>query len=527
MSVVAGLHRQPLPATGAKPTTSTTRLVASAGILTLCVAMAGLGALGVGRTSSPLSGAAVMTAGVVVLGAVLLRRWLPEVCTGLFVALLYTNALVIAHTYHGVPQSVVGLSYLLLAVPLVAFTLFRREPIVITPALVLSLVYTAALFVSAAYAQNVHATLKPIANFASEGLVLFFLMSNAVRTPAAIRNMVWALIASAALLSVLSVGQEVTGSYDNDLAGFAQTNEAAVKVGEDSDGKILRDRLGGPLGSPNRYGQILAMVVPMALLQALHARRRSSRALAAAAATLMLVAIALTFSRGTAVALGGVVVVMLLSRVIRVRHVAALVVACTLVAVAVPQYVARLASLDSVEGLASEQVQPDGAVLGRATSNLASLSVFLDHPVVGVGPLQYFQQYSRSYANQLDLRFFEGRRRAHNLYFELAADTGLLGLLTFLAVPLAVGFSLRRAARRLKDRRPDDAHLAYALLFGLVSYFASAVFLHLAYQRYLWLLLGLANAAAWVHRREAADATATGGPDVALPSGTHKEHEAR
>jgi hypothetical protein len=45
----------------------------------------------------------------------------------------------------------------------------------------------------------------------------------------------------------------------------------------------------------------------------------------------------------------------------------------------------------------------------------------------------------------------------------------------------------------------------YGFLFALIAYLASAMFLHLSYQRYFWAVLALASAALWVLRRDQAD----------------------
>lgn len=429
----------------------------------------------------------------------------PEAAAQLFVFLLYTNALVIISTFHGAPQSVVSLSYLLLAVPVATYTLLQRQPIVITPSLPLMLLYTAALALSAAFARNTAAAAQPVVAFLSEGLLLYVLMSNAVRSPAALRRVIWVLVVGAVVLGGISMWQEVTGSYDNDLGGLAQTNVDDLKVGEDLDGKVLRDRLGGPMGSPNRYAQILAMVVPLALLRVFGERSGKLRLLAGLGACFGLAGIALTFSRGTAAALVLVAFVMVLLKAIRPRHLLAFLLAFVAVTfVIAPDYFARLNTLRGLEGLASQSVDADGAILGRATSNLASLSVFLDHPVVGVGPLQFFQEYSVDAGNEVGLRQRDGRRRAHNLYFEAAADTGIIGLAAFLAIPIMTLVQLGRVAAYWRRRqRPELTNLAHSLFLSVVAYLATGLFLHLSYQRYLWMFLGLANAGVWVLRREA------------------------
>ncbi|MCH9007065.1 hypothetical protein IIA29_03510 [candidate division KSB1 bacterium] len=86
-------------------------------------------------------------------------------------------------------------------------------------------------------------------------------------------------------------------------------------------------------------------------------------------------------------------------------------------------------------------------------------------------------------------------RRAHTLYFELMAETGFLGLATFMSIVLYILFRLWLLRQRFRKTRPELANIATAFWMSIVAYLVSAVFLQLAYQRYYWLLLALAGAA--------------------------------
>jgi O-antigen ligase len=202
----------------------------------------------------------------------------------------------------------------------------------------------------------------------------------------------------------------------------------------------------------------------------------------------------------------------LLLRELKLRNVLpALAVLTAIVFFVVPDYVIRLSSLEGVTALSSTSTgsdstnRPDSALVGRETENLAALHTFIDHPVTGVGPGVYFAEYSRDYANRLGLRYLGSERRGHSLYLELTADTGIIGLTAFIAmvgVPLVLLF---RSARYWRDRDPERAIIASSFLFALIAYLASAMFLHLSYQRYFWAVLALASAALWVLRRDQAD----------------------
>jgi putative inorganic carbon (hco3(-)) transporter len=433
-------------------------------------------------------------AAVPVLVAIVAR---PEGATLVFAFSFYLNVPVLIA--HAAGVTALGSAFaLLLLVPVVAHVILRREALVLTPALGLMVVYLAALVISSIAGGFSPESATAVTNFLAEGLLLYLLVTNAVRTPVLLRLLIWALLLAGALMGALSVWQEATQSYGNTLGGLAQLNAA--------DADTTLHRQAGPLGETNRYAQILLVLLPLAVWAARVERRRALRLAALGCATLILSGMLLTLSRGAGVALVLLAAAMLATGFVRLRHILALaLVLAGLVMVVAPDYVARISSLQGVEAATSrDQLGADGAIRGRATENLAAINVFADHPLIGVGPGQFFARYSQQYANELDLRFLETRRRAHNLYLELAADTGVIGLGAFLAIVGTTLVQLWRLARFWAAAwRPELADLALALALSLVAYLASAVFLQLAYQRYFWFLLALGNAAIWILRREA------------------------
>ena len=82
------------------------------------------------------------------------------------------------------------------------------------------------------------------------------------------------------------------------------------------------------------------------------------------------------------------------------------------------------------------------------------------------------------------------------MYLEIAADTGIAGLTAFLTICAVTGFGLVRA-RRIARRRGDagTADMAAALMFALLAFLGTGVFLHLSYERYFWFFIAIANVA--------------------------------
>jgi len=172
-----------------------------------------------------------------------------------------------------------------------------------------------------------------------------------------------------------------------------------------------------------------------------------------------------------------------------------------------PEFVSRLDTIRNASNLVTGESGgegPDGAILGRTTSNLAALLVFVDHPIVGVGPNLYAAQYSQDYGNELGLRHLGTSRRAHNMYLEWAAELGILGLAAGVGALVLTIVQLRALRRYWRWRRPAYSNMAGAYALALVAYMGTAVFLHLSYERYFFTLLALANAVIWTLSRERA-----------------------
>ncbi len=428
----------------------------------------------------------------------------PEAATLVFMFIIYMNIPVVATKFHDVPQFFAAASVLILVVPMASLIIMHRKPFVSTPGLVLLLIYFFIMLVSSVFSLSVGTSMDVFQTYVTEGLALYFLVTNVVRTPATLRRVVWVLIIACSLMGALSIFQEVTKTYSNNYWGFAQVDGGGFSVADGLEGKLFRLRLAGPIGEKNRYAQAMLAIFPLALFRIWGEKSHLLKALAGGATLLILSGVLLSFSRGAAVAMIGLLVITTLWGYIRVHQaIFVVLVLALLIAVVAPDFVVRLDSLRGVTGLFSEEGdKADGAIVGRETSNLAALHVFLDYPILGVGPGQYYKQYSQQYANALGLRFFDVNRRAHNMYLETAADLGIIGLSGLLAIFIVPMIQLDKLRRYWSQRYPPYANMVTAFLLSMISYMATAVFLHLSYLRYVALLWALANSAIYIARSQ-------------------------
>ena len=245
----------------------------------------------------------------------------------------------------------------------------------------------------------------------------------------------------------------------------------------------------------------MVVLLPLAIFRVWAERSRLLRMLAAAACIPILSGALLTFSRGAGVSVVITLLVMVFLRTIKLWHffVIALV-GYLFVLVAIPDYAYRISTVADLAELASGDIADTGSsVRGRATENLASLNIFLDHPVLGVGPGQT-NLYTTQYGNELGIKMLEGTRRAHNMYLEELSDTGILGFTIFMSIVLFTMYQLVKVRRRWARSRPDIAFTASGFLLAIIAYLSTAVFLHLSYVRYYWLLLALAGATVHIFR---------------------------
>ncbi len=453
-------------------------------------------------------------AGVLALLAAATIAVRPEAAVLIVVGLIYSNAPVVFVQFHGVPLALAAAVPLALAAPLAYDILVRRQAIVLTPALPWIAAFLVIEILSTITARDTTDAVSSLTTFLGEGIGLYVLITNTVRSTAQLRAVVWILLLVGAALGGLSFYQQVTETYNSSYFGFAQTDAAVTGLTETGIA-----RLAGPIGEKNRYAQIMLMLIPLGVLQFSGERQGWLKIAALVCVALAAIATALTFSRGAALAAGIILVAMVVLRYVRASHLVAAAGLIVVVMIAVPAYGARLTSLADIGALLSDEPaasETDNSLLSRATENLTALRVFADHPILGVGPGQ-FPAYYRGYADEIGVSVRAANREAHNLYLGIAAETGILGLTAFLGAVVATFVQLARARAAALVRRPDLAATAAGFMLALVGYLASGLFLHLSYARYYWLILALGGAAAVVILQAMANDEADAAPgDAAL-----------
>ena len=425
----------------------------------------------------------------------------PELATPVLVFAVWLNLPALAVDRHGVPLLAGAVFPLLLLVP-IAHRWLQGRPPVVTRGSALVLLLLVVVLLSTAFAAHQDVAVERLQEFALEGVVLYLLLVNAVDSAATLRLAIWGLLAAGACLALVTVYQQLTGTYFRPYGGLGQVDGAYFR------GQSDVARLAGPLGDPNYYAQILLPLVPIGLLTVRRERAAGLRLVAGAITALVVLALAYTYSRGAAVALVVLLVAMGLLGYLRARHFAALVAGLAILLAVVPAYRDRVATIAAVGGATARAGQDPGAdesARSRTTEMLAGGLAFIDHPVLGVGPGGfpfYYQVYAPRVGIEVREKTTSGaekgeapKRAAHNLFVGVAADLGAAGLAVFGAILWVTFGGLLRVRRRLIAERPDFVNLADSLFLALLAYVVAGLFLSLAFERYFWLLAGLAGAA--------------------------------
>jgi len=141
----------------------------------------------------------------------------------------------------------------------------------------------------------------------------------------------------------------------------------------------------------------------------------------------------------------------------------------------------------------------------------AGLRMFHDYPVLGVGPGNYAQRYSESYAAPGD---DPAGWAPHSIYIQSLSELGGAGTLPVLLL-FFFCFRLNFRTRKLLDpsgspREKFNYFLAYGLDLALVGYMVSGAFLTVLYYPHLWVILGISVGLHTAVTRRPAPQTAEG-----------------
>lgn len=254
-------------------------------------------------------------------------------------------------------------------------------------------------------------------------------------------------------------------------------------------------RVSGRAGHSNWLAMILLIVLPMYYFWARLAKHASTRLLIRVAVLTGIVALVLTFTRTGAVI--GVVISLLffmrgMVRVTPMRVFAVLglmAIAWTALPGPYKERVFKFSMYTSSKSVSS-----------RLELQKAALRYTVENPITGLGVGGFGEEFvheGNETSSTMRYMVFNNNWRAifigtHNMYLQLTADTGLIGLalyLIFFAVLLSRLFELRRYYLANGDHLGGT--LTDSVLISIIAFLVCAIFLHALHQEIWWMLVAL------------------------------------
>jgi putative inorganic carbon (hco3(-)) transporter len=312
-------------------------------------------------------------------------------------------------------------------------------------------------------------------------VMVFILMMNTLTTPKRVEQLTWLIVMCCGFIAFRAVLDYARG----------------VNLVE---GGRVGGAVGGIFGNPNDLALNMVAFMPAAIMIAITRRHSGFRRLAAAGiAALMLATIVFTKSRGGALGLGAMLIALLfLGRRIRPGFV---VLAFVSILIAVPfapsSFWARMATITDEQ---QDKTAFTGSAEARRVVMEEGVETFFALPMTGVGAGQ-FKNYNPPQRK-------ERWRETHNAVIQVAAETGIFGLIAFLFLMVRAAMVTIRT-RRLLTRRTKRGHddplkltmsaadrrSVYAdvtaLSAGFVGWFVCSLFASVAYSWTFYYLLAL------------------------------------
>lgn len=235
----------------------------------------------------------------------------------------------------------------------------------------------------------------------------------------------------------------------------------------------------------NDFATFAVTAMPFGLYFLNSSRRLSSRVAAALALAMLTLAFVRSGSRGGFIALVAVVIyVVVRYSAIPLRrrvHGTALVAIIVLITASDRYWTQMGTILSDTDYNHTEES-------GRMQIWSRGVGYMLSNPVFGVGPGNFraAEGTLSPFAERRHLGVGVRWNAAHNSYVQIGAETGIPGLLLFLAMLATAVAACRRASAALE--RPE---LAQAITASLIGFMVGAFFLSLAYSEMLYTLIAL------------------------------------
>lgn len=294
--------------------------------------------------------------------------------------------------------------------------------------------------------------------------IVLILIENIVNTPRRIGGFMVTFVLLNAFVSVEQLIRYVTSVPGP--GGLVRAGGQGSFLGEDGD-----------------FALAMCVAIPFVYYLAWSRIRPAWRALCAIASGMMVCSVMATGSRGGAVGLAAVLLMLVLRSKRRIPALLAVALVVGAVWVLSPEaYRSRIATISSAH-------ERDLSVQSRMISWRAAREMFAEHPVTGIGAGNFMSAFIGRYGGS-----YSWARTAHNVFYQTAAELGVCGLVAFAGLlACAIVRSVVLNARLVRAGLGDTPVAAYAaaLFPATVGFLVSGSFQTPLYYPHIYLLAAL------------------------------------
>jgi O-antigen ligase len=367
--------------------------------------------------------------------------------------------------------------------PMLLHRLARRLPVFrITPETIGLLVFGAAIIATAPFSVWPGGAIEVFTDNYLKIVIVFVLMMNTLTTTERLERLTWLILFCTGVVAALGVWNYASG-----------TN--LIENGR------LAGPVGGIFGNPNDLAMNMVTFLPPTVVVAMSKRQPTTRRLTASViALLMLATIVFTKSRGGLLGLGAAVLALaVMGRWVRQGFGTTVLIAVLIATPFAPaSFWERMASIIDEK---QDKQEFTGSREARRLVMSDGIDAFFEFPITGVGAGQ-FKNYNPA---ERQAKFLE----THNVIIQVAAETGIVGLLAFLFLiwrAIKAAWETKRLTRDTqwmswmrKIRRADAARAlaehTVGMQAGLVGWLVCSMFASLAYNWTFYYVLALLVAA--------------------------------
>lgn len=323
-----------------------------------------------------------------------------------------------------------------------------------------------------------------------KAVLIFIVIVNVARTERRLMWLIFLSLGAGAFVSLTALDQYQQGNFT-------------------VEGYRVRGALGGIFDNPNDMAIHLISMVPIGVALFFSARNWLKKLIYGGCSVLLVAGTVVTYSRGAFLGLSFAIAALTLKLGRRNRlAILPLLLAAAIgfFALAPSNYSGRLASIFD------HSLDPNGSASQRQTILTRSIIVALRHPLFGIGMGNFHIMSVREL-------------NSHNSYTQVAAEMGLPALVLYVMFMVSPLRRLRQVEREtIAERRGQRGRRFYYLAIGLqvslIAFMISSFFGAVAYQWYVYYLVGYAVCLRRLYESEngrAVGESAADGETVPLP----------